>query len=231
MKRRIDFSENQVKEQSNNNSNVVKASNEVVANRTRSKSRTVGEQVLDGQKGHSSRVPWTKEFIDKVCKSNKKYEKKLTKKSEAVKPNKKDIENSKVKNNDVLLQNNNTTKGDGVRTEVEVEEESIEEELLDYDDDLSMDKEEVDFTQENSSDDNGMGKGLSAPCEHVQSDSSNNKQQQPQPSTLNWLANLSSQREEEIMKNPILQRMMKNFFEENFKSLNESKKQDKTKQV
>ena len=81
------------------------------------------------------KVQWTKEFMDKVKRSNDRYNKQRTKlgkdssKGKTVQEN--DIMNIKI------LQ-----KGDGVHTEVDEVDSDIQDELLDYEDDLSI--EEVD---------------------------------------------------------------------------------------
>ena len=150
------------------------------------------------------KVQWTKEFMDKVKRSNDRYNKQRTKlgkdssKGKTVQEN--DIMNVKI------LQ-----KGDGVHTEVDEVDSDIQDELLDYEDDLSIeeveeesldttDNAEVSHQEETSVPGTSMGRTVVGTEKQA-------------------ISQLNEQNEEKLMQNPVIQRMMTKFFDERFKNL------------
>ena len=140
----------------------------------------------------SDKVKWTKEFLDKVRKSNEKHAK----------------QSKIVNSNDVipLLQEQQKDKqlnNDGIVTTVEGIEELSEEEL-DYEDDLSMLDEGFPLNEEIISDSVRPGT------------SQQTKDHENGSEVVNQISQMSK---EQLASNPVIQRMMQKFFKDQFKNL------------
>ena len=158
----------------------------------------------------SSRVQWTREFMDKVHRSNerhkqqncKKQGKRMDKKTLALDAN---VLSFQVDEENKEQSRNTQSKGDGITTAPE----NFSEEELDYEDDLSIDD---GFEVLTVDDDHEL--------EQVDSD------KQPSCSLQNEVVtekgsnlDLSKLTEDQLMSNPILQRMMQKFFNDQFKNI------------
>ena len=219
-KRKIDFNDKQVDvlgdkmkgKQVNNNSNLNDSSGHVDIGNSRMNLRSkLADRPINmtSKVGNfeNSRVQWTKEFMDKVKKSNEKA--RVRRKDKCINHLDAGIDN----NVDLSLQMETepVRKGDGIQ--VQPDEEYEEE--LDYEDDLSVDDDmgecvllesmpvetEVDVTPR---------PGTSLGEQHI---ISSTKDQ----SLIQQLANADEQNEEKLMNNPVIQKMMMKFFKENFK--------------
>ena len=185
VKRKIDFSNDETQpKQSNNNATVVNLNenkdsqvkltklngSKDLRNGNKMKTRSSAPKIVPDV---SSRVQWIQEFLNKVRKSNEKF---LNNKKERA-----------VSINSISLQERDT--GDGVSTNVEME--VLEEEELDYDDDLSFEEEGKNLDSANSSNDDAVLPSTSTagkePLELIDCD------------------------EEKLMNNPVIQRMMEKF--------------------
>ena len=224
-KRKINFNENQEK-QSNNNAMIVnvdehdkrhtRKNTEVSRNdpmknvslQTRSRNlneRSGRTKIANKASGRDSlesgKVKWTKEFMDKVRKSNQRHEQLLK-------------ERNIKKNSDILQDKDREVKaGDGIQMLVDGGDMDSEIELLDYEDDLSM---EGDF-EEWGVESQESSKVPRQNTKHV----SGGPPSQPEPCTSrqqeqNLAANLQ---EEDLINNPVIQNMMKKFFNEQFKNV------------
>ena len=143
-----------------------------------------------------SRVQWTKEFMDKVRKSNEKAA--LAGKD-------------KAKNPKLILQEEAIVQTDGICMQIENEMDNI----LDYEDDLSIDEEEIAEETVETSDPGSPRPGTSS---EVQKQC---KQIQDKNADINtdFISQLENQAEEKLMGNPVIQRMMQKFFREEFQNI------------
>ena len=209
-RRKIDFmSENEehevskVKENVNNNATAKVSQNIELRDRNRS-TKTVNK--TNGIRS-SDRVQWTKEFLDKIRKSNEKHERSVENKARKPK-----VVKTKTNQTDLSFQDQN--KGDGIEMTVQCDD--IEE--LDYEDDLSVDEDvEVVHVETN---------WMISPRPGT---SGENRKHQG-GDTIALLAEETS--EAKLMNNPVIQRMMHKFFEEKFKDLqHENPGMNKVKQA
>ena len=206
-KRKINFDENQTTSQSNLVAKQVKQSakpNNV------SYKNDKNSDARNGRNSHRSRaqskkpqgvVKWTKEFLEKARKSNERQHR------------------SKANEKDFTLQESGN-QGDGIT--IAVEEDGLElmaDEELDYDDDLSIEAE--DKIVENS----GLPQNSGV-------------EQQPQPGTssgengvdgcgaitdvLRFPSQINPDAEEQLYNNPVMQRMMQRFFNNQFKTVQQT---------
>ena len=229
VKRKIDFDEaTKGGKQVNNNATMVKVRSKGSANEShknvksvasgkvlndRSRFRSVGVKSTDIEEELSSnRVQWTKEFMDKVKKSNEKHKNKV-------------LQGSKInKVGSIVLQSTGDqeviTTGDGIVTEVVTEgpwDPLISEEELDYDDDLSVEDDEVQMGQDSVEFTDELECSQKTEKQKV-------TQQQPVPGTSKEteqasLEGLDKQTEEQMYNNPVIQKMMEKFFQEKFQSI------------
>ena len=156
VKRKIDFNQNdeKVKNTRSNDSKAVRSgdteNNNTNATKTVRNVRTRTRAGFDNAKNEtSSWVQWTQEFLDKVRKSNEKYkniaQKKLNQK------------NSKVDNNRLIDAFQNTDEsetrtefGDCIQMMVDNADRDEEDDLLDYEDDLSIEDGDIEVTMSNT---------------------------------------------------------------------------------
>ena len=159
-----------------------------------------------------NKVQWTKEFMEKMRRSNERHKKEIGKrKADAI-----DTNVDLFQNVDANL------RGDGIVTEAEV----ISEEELDYDDDLSVD-DGVDLLPpdqmviEDISDREPQPRrcGDTSQIKHEVDNGLSTSTAGNDSSAQQWIANLGKQSEEQIYNNPIMQRMMQKFFNEQFKNV------------
>ena len=185
-KRKIDFGKSTRNEQVNNN-----ATRAVVTRGLANNSQRIPNE------NSLSKVRWTQEFMDKVRKSNEKYQRQKQKDKRG--------QNSKINQTNVNGKVSLQEKGDGIDAEVlrnSTDDEDLE--ILDYEDDLSIDEEEESQTNvEAQPPEPGCSKTVKeATAANTQTG-----------------VDLHHASEEQIFNNPVLQKMMEKFFVENFKSL------------
>ena len=205
-KQKIDFNEKSRKEmkemtqndivseiQSNNNATLLNDGVNMAQN-LRNRQRMKSANVTDGCRYH---VQWTKEFMEKVRKSNERNKKDLKSKK---------FENQKS-NGDLSLQVDEVL-GDGILTSMENLIDVTEE--LDYEDDLSIEEEIFPIPEDSVPDDNLPG--------------TSSQQINETDKMIQALAKESS--EEKLMNNPVIQRMMEKFFTEKFKDVWNSSKNE-----
>ena len=157
----------------------------------------------DTNKNDLCRVNWTKEFMEKVRKSNERA--KLNAKT---KLNKRGIELQVSE--EVTADMSRLQQNDGICTQVEQELED-DHDILDYEDDLSMEGDD---------------------CNLVEVEE-NSMHPEPTPGTSGQEQNklveqLAKQPEDELMQNPVIQRMMQTFFKEQFQNLEQQKPVEET---
>ena len=140
VKRKIDFDKVQRNKilirqdnvQKNNNATNIEGN----VRQTRNRSRSEDNKVMTTVEPVSSKVCWTQEFLDKVKKSNAKHRKQQT------------VVKSGVNNSGNSLQELvPEQRGDGIQTVVDKPVED-EEDILDYNDDLSIEDEEMNPDEE-----------------------------------------------------------------------------------
>ena len=172
----------------------------------------------------SYRVNWTKEFMEKVKRSNQKV---LDKKIQKQKQMRNNAENntSMIKTSNIL-QESSKPRGDGVQTEVDLgtstgQEDMDDIELLDYEDDLSID-EDLEPMEPYSLADNQETAGTAQDEDAVPGTSSS-------AGIDLAIQHLQEQSEEALMRNPVIQKMMNKFFEEKFKDLQGTNSNSKKK--
>ena len=249
VKRRIDFNEKDGNSKQKNNNAMVRA-NEANDKQTKTKKKVTPQMItratkaamvnLNNEKGldctkptHSSyRVQWTKEFLDKVKRSNQKF------------ADKQQSRNDKITAK--IVKPISFQKGDSVCTEVEIGKAAVETdvvtdlnvidsdlELLDYEDDLSMDEEFEEngpppptITETSRPVSSKVRKGPQ-PCDNVVPGTSSGSTAAATTETELMIQKLNSQPKEVLMENPIIQRMMTKFFEDKFKDLQRSSSKNK----
>ena len=191
-----------------NSSNKLMNSGNVLDHRTRSKVDKT-RKVLQCLKG---KVQWTKEFLEKVRKSNEKHNKLKelgSSKEKQVKNRVTEITDGKLNDSDSFLQEVVQVKvhaDDGVNTFME-NPDNLSEEELDYDDDLSMEDGEP-----GGSSDNNVSKGSDGDVTDQAVTSTSGQGKHP-TDVLNGLS------EKELQSNPVIQQMMQEFFKDQFKNL------------
>ena len=211
VKRKIDFSTETTKskqvKQSNNNATIAPCKQMIVLQqdgvKTRGKRLKEDELSVHDSKRHNcsktnadglSKVQWTKEFMSKVRKSN---ERNLNKKNETRNMN----ETINMNVHTQLQELEDNTKGDGVVMHVKggyLADDLPGEELLDYDDDLSVEEDGgIEVAEEEKGSDNCTDKNKEGDMQQL----------------------IETQSEEMLMKNPVMQRVMENFFQSRFKEM------------
>ena len=226
VKRKIDFSEGKAEMQQNNNA--TKTTNVVDINNKKVCKANDGEKDISGCKTRSkramsmptegkvksiklndladSRVQWTKEFMEKVRKSNEKHNK-------IVKPNN--------RQNFVMSLQHKEDRGDGICTMVENTGNLSDEEELDYEDDISM-EDGLLTTEEDFPDVTDEKETVPQPIAGTSEQS--NK-------AFTSTADLAEQSKEQLMNNPVIQRMMQKFFTDQFKNLQQQEQNKVTGKV
>ena len=163
--------------------------------RVSASSKPMKEVNIDNPK--LSRVQWTKEFMDKVRKSNEKA---------AL------AGQDKAKNPKLILQEEEAiVQTDGICMQIENEMDDI----LDYEDDLSIDKEEIAEETVETSEPGSPRPGTSF---EVQKQCKQNQDKNADINT-DFVLQLKNQPEEKLMGNPVIQRMMQKFFREEFQNM------------
>ena len=158
--------------------------------------------------------------MNKVRKDNARLKGKSTNtRQNAIHENAK-IKHGKVKKSNMsfVLQNTDSKKGDGVDTEVEfigMIPGEADDEFLDYEDDLSMEEDNADIVHNLDE--------MQSPIQGSQVDQAaipGTSKDQSQSSSTDLATQINALPEEQLMQNPIIQKMMTKFFEERFKDLN-----------
>ena len=197
-KRRIIFDE--IEESNEVNHSIQSNNNATVARISQRKINNHKQPVLN------SKVQWTKEFMDKVKRSNAKYRVRKAKKNEKIQPTNEEM--NKELCYSLQVDRPRQQKGDGIETTINTEE--LEE--LDYEDDLSVDEEIFPVPEDDFADENR--------CESPQPGMSGVQQMSKQPEGEDQI--LTDTSEERLMNNPVIQRMMEKFFDKHFRDMQES---------
>ena len=237
VRRKIDFNDSQ-QVQENKNSKVKTNENEKQVNNNASLTRKLGEvkdrtrskkgqechveNVKDGktvrvksqpEKVESNRVQWTKEFMEKVRKSNERHNRKSKSKRSNV-----------DKQDDSLLQNAQT-RGDGIEVLLNVTDVEVDEEL-DYEDDVSVDGIDEDLSV--PMDEPGINLSSPKPGTSFENTDIDLAPQQRLNEGVDGrlplqkntdMVDLNCVSEEKLLSNPVLQRMMEKYFDERFKDI------------
>ena len=189
VKRKMDFNDDeQYVTQVNNNSSRPKVENKIV-------NRPVRKVLNEGKSKQDvdislNRVQWTKEFMEKIRRSNERHRQK-----------EKSVKMAENNSSDILQDRQD----DGVTLGVEGLDPD-KQELLDYEDDLSMEEEDIaPMIVEDSPVKAGTSRQTVEHSNEMDAD--------------RLIQQLGSQTEEKLMQNPVLQRMMKRFFEDQFKDM------------
>ena len=155
-----------------------------------------------------SKVQWTKEFMAKVRKSNEKAAAAVAKKKETKTISEKSMQIKKgtCSNLQEVSDREDHICGDGFDTVVEHE---ISDEELDYDDDLELEDDAIGLVSSDESAHFEEKVDLRDKDKPSSSQGKGNEKCDNQ-----YLQELSSKSEEELMNNPVIQRMMENFFPE-----------------
>ena len=188
VKRKIDFEDIEVSGKSikANDKQMIQRNNNATVRLKGLRSRS-GGQHDDVSKKNSDRVIWTKEFMAKVCRSNEKTkiaaQNKLTSKNNVLQidPKEKEV---------------NTTRQveAGICTQVVQELEEHDQDILDYEDDLSMEGDNIEVSGNSDTD-----------VEQIEHD-------HPRPGTSgeqekNFIDAMTKQ-PEKLMENPVIQKLM-----------------------
>ena len=212
-KRKIVFSggkDRNDESQRNNNATNVKTK-EVSVGEARSRPvRKVNRN--DRSSLESGQVKWTKEFLDRIKKSNERHKAKLQKGTKT-----KSVNNTKVNKDFDSLQvekKDTVTKGDGIEMSVCNEDLDSNVELLNYEDDLSLEGEDpmVEMCDPVGKDNAPEQQDGPQPCCSTQDQQTSAKPRLPE-------AVMNFGTEEQLANNPVIQRMMKQFFTEQFKNI------------
>ena len=188
------------------------SNNAKVITRARSRSHDVNNAEKTIAEGF--KVQWTKEFLEKIKRSNERQRNRQAQKGDVnlkvetklvENQNKQGKQNKKFNVSNTLQEVSSQRRhqaGDGVITTIEVDadtdkiqHEVDQDELLDYEDNLSMEEED---SNEEVEEVNVAGTNM--------------------PS-VDLSTVLNSQTEDQLMQNPILQKMMTKFFEDKFKDI------------
>ena len=206
-RRKIEFGDKQVnknncrKSLENENKNANRLVKKTIHTRSKSSDpiKNVGQNTT-----MSTKVQWTKEFMKNIRQSNKK-----------------NLENKKSKTGDKKIETvvsndkhvgKNFQKGDGIVTEVEnanKDDVDNEEDLLDYEDDISIEEMDPDQVIEKECEEECREKpqpGTSKQCSQIEKD------------TRDLMAHLAKQPEAVRSNNPFMM-MMEDFFEKKFKDM------------
>ena len=228
VKRKIDFEKVKAKQemvgheeenielssQQNNNATVSNVQN-FAQTRSRSRSKEENFAPCSETTGH---VQWTQEFLDKVRKSNAKHKEIVAKKKQKLQKcqesNKSIALFQESANGEQTEHTSQRKSGDGIQMVVDkqiVVEDN--EDLLDYNDDLSID-DEADFMVDNS-----MVEVDVSPAGGDKNSSEGETSQAKNSATKPLSDLIEGRSEEELMQNPVIQRMMQKFCWDEFKNL------------
>ena len=202
VKRKINFDAGSQsnEEQANNNATVnVNKTQQTVASGTKvgpamtrsknSKETNSNFKELKANETQSSRVQWTKEFMDKVRKSHKKLAEKSANRG------KQPLAKTKIVS--VLLNDVQVQEGDGI--EIHVDQNGFDDKELDYDDNLLLEDDEPVLIQEMRTE---VAEATIQPGTSMQQ-----------------TVNVENLTEEQLQGNPVIQKMMEKFFKENFQKM------------
>ena len=214
VKKKIEFGNEKAKakkmiaEQVNNNATIAVGNNKIDPEQGRSRPARNVEQKGFEKDVSCNKVQWTKEFLEKVRRSNERHKKKADSKQSAASTN-----------NNLSLQE---MKADGINTMVEgVVESNFEEEELDYNDDLSTEDDE--FQMELSDEDQVIfvaKEDANVNTQRGQGHHHGHDNARPRTSSMNANSDLLNKDDEESLRNnPVIQCMMEQFFQEKFEAM------------
>ena len=154
-----------------------------------------------------SKVQWTKEFMEKIRRSNERHKNEKKTNTDNTSSNSQFQRQPEDQIHDQML------RGDGITAIID----AVPDEELDYEDDLSIEEDVQVLVVEEEDDFEPDGDCPAETVQHGQPSTSRQGAEMDKNAELNKL--LVSQPEEQLMDNLVLQRMMKKFFNEQFKNM------------